>query len=165
MPILRDGAFEMFSKSPEQTRRVGMQLGALLKPGHLVCLEGDLGSGKTTLAQGVAAGWGSSDIVTSPTFVLVNVYRRPDGGQLAHMDAYRLADAAEAEDLDLDNLLAQGPLLVEWAGRIEPALPTERLWIKLFWVDEDRRRFEIAPQGADYRPIAENLQEMVYGFA
>lgn len=163
MPILRAGAFEIFSNSPEQTRRLGMQLGSRLQAGDLVCLEGDLGSGKTTLTQGVAAGWGSAEAVTSPTFVLVNVYTRPDGQRLAHLDAYRLNSAADAEALDLDDLLAQGPVLVEWPARIEPALPAERLWIKLFWTAEDRRRLEISPQGERYQAIAASLRESVFG--
>src|SRR5690606_9670158 len=149
--------------SPEQTRRLGMQLGSLLQPGDLVCLEGDLGAGKTTLTQGVAAGWGSAEAVTSPTFVLVNIYPRPDGQQLAHLDAYRLGGPEDAEALDLDDLLGRGPLLIEWPGRIEAALPAERLWIKLFWIEEDRRRLEISPQGDRYRPMAEALRDSVFG--
>ncbi len=153
----------MFSNRPEQTRRLGMQLGSLMQPGDLVCLEGELGSGKTTLVQGVAAGWGSANAVTSPTFVLVNVYRRPNGAQLAHLDAYRLASAREAEALDIDLLLDQGSLVVEWAQKIEAALPPERLWLKLFWIDEERRRIEISPQGEHYQPMAAALQETVFG--
>lgn len=164
MPILRAGAFELFSNSPEQTRRIGMQLGALLKAGDLVCLEGDLGSGKTTLVQGIAAGWGSADAVTSPTFVLVNVYKRPGDTQLAHVDAYRLEGARDAEALDIDLLLVEGPVVVEWAQRIDGILPAERLWMKLIWVDEERRRFEISPHGERYQPMAAALQETVFGF-
>jgi tRNA threonylcarbamoyladenosine biosynthesis protein TsaE len=160
---LRAGAFEMFSNSPEQTRRLGMQLGGLLQPGDLVCLEGELGSGKTTLVQGLAAGWGSPSAVTSPTFVLVNVYRRPDGAQLSHLDAYRLKSPRETEALDTDLLLDQGSLVVEWAQNIETALPAERLWLRLIWSDEERRRIEISPQGERYKPMAAALQETVFG--
>jgi tRNA threonylcarbamoyladenosine biosynthesis protein TsaE len=163
VPILRAGAFEMFSNSPEQTRRLGMQLGGLLEIGDLVCLEGELGSGKTTLVQGLAAGWGSPSAVTSPTFVLVNVYRRPDGAQLAHLDAYRLESPRETEALDIDLLLDQGSLVVEWAQNIETALPAERLWLRLIWSDEERRRIEISPQGERYKPMAAALQETVFG--
>ncbi len=165
MPILSANATEVFSNSVEQTRRLGMQLGGLLETGDLVCLEGELGSGKTTLVQGIAAGWGSPDAVTSPTFVLVNIYRRPDGAQLAHMDAYRLESAAEGEALDIDNLLVGGPLVVEWAERIESALPAERLSLKLFAVDEDRRRVEVQPKGERYQKRSAALQEAVYGLA
>lgn len=165
MPILREGAFELFTSSADQTRRLGMQLGSLLQTGHLICLEGDLGAGKTTLVQGIAAGWGSAGAVTSPTFVLVNVYKRPDGARLAHLDAYRLGSAKDAESLDIDLLMAQGPVVIEWVQNIEAALPAERLWMKFFWIDEGRRRLEIAPQGAGYQPIAAALQETVFGFA
>jgi len=74
MPILPPHAFEVFSHSPEQTRRVGIRLGSLLQVGDIVCLEGDLGSGKTTLVQGITQGWGSPSKVTSPTYVIVNEY-------------------------------------------------------------------------------------------
>src|SRR5690606_20946296 len=87
MPILMSQSMEFISRSAEQTRRAGMRLGGLLQPGDVIGLVGDLGSGKTTLVQGIAAGWGSLDQVSSPTFVLVNVYRRPDQGKLYHLDA------------------------------------------------------------------------------
>src|SRR5512142_504182 len=105
MPILDARTLEFFSRSPEQTRRLGMRLGGLLQPGDLICLSGDLGAGKTTLVQGVAQGWGTLDPVSSPTFVLVNEYRRPDSSRLYHLDAYRMANYLEAEDLDLDRMV------------------------------------------------------------
>ncbi|QYK51254.1 MAG: tRNA (adenosine(37)-N6)-threonylcarbamoyltransferase complex ATPase subunit type 1 TsaE [Anaerolineales bacterium] len=163
MPILTDGALEVFSNSPEQTRRLGMQLGELLAPGDVIWLEGDLGSGKTTLVQGMAAGWGSADLVTSPTFVLVNVYRRPNRQQFAHMDAYRLESAEDAEQLDLDALMDQGPLIVEWAPRIAAALPAERLHLQLQTVDETRRHILVEPHGERYQDIARAFKDAVYG--
>ncbi|MEE9188949.1 MAG: tRNA (adenosine(37)-N6)-threonylcarbamoyltransferase complex ATPase subunit type 1 TsaE, partial [Anaerolineales bacterium] len=113
MPILDQNSLEFISRGTEYTRRVGIRLGTILKSGDIICLEGDLGSGKTTLVQGMAAGWGSLDRVTSPTFVLVNLYRRLDGGQFHHLDAYRLKDAKEAEELDLETYVGTGPLVVE----------------------------------------------------
>jgi tRNA threonylcarbamoyladenosine biosynthesis protein TsaE len=163
MPILRAGAFEVFSNSPEQTRRLGIQLGGLLQKGDLICLEGELGSGKTTLVQGIAAGWGSPTQATSPTFVLVNVYKRPDGARLSHLDAYRLENPREAEALDIDLYLDQGPLVVEWAQKIQAALPSDSLWLKLFWIDDERRRIEVAPHGKHYEPMVSAFQESVYG--
>src|SRR5664279_983686 len=134
MPILDSRTLEFFSRSPEQTRRLGMRLGSLLQVGDLVCLSGDLGAGKTTLVQGMAQGWGSLDPVSSPTFVLVNVYRRPDGKSLRHLDAYRLQNAAEAEDLDLTLMLETGALVVEWAERISAALPSDNISVKMRWM-------------------------------
>lgn len=165
MPILDPNVVEFFSSSTEQSRRLGMQLGAVLGAGDVICLEGDLGAGKTTLAQGIAAGWGSPDNVTSPTFVLVNLYARPDGARLAHLDAYRLESAEEAEVLDLETLQEGGPLVVEWAEKIEGALPDERLWVKLSWVGEERRRIEMSPQGTHYKAMLEDFQEAVFGLA
>ena len=107
MAILKPNAFEFFSHSAEQTRRLGVRLGAMLPVGTVLCLEGDLGSGKTTLVQGIAQGWGSTDRVTSPTFVILNQYRRPNGMQLFHADAYRLAenDPFDLAILDLEQSL------------------------------------------------------------
>ncbi len=140
-----------------------MHLGAELAAGDVVCLEGDLGSGKTTLVQGIAAGWGSLDPVTSPTFVLINLYRRSDAQQLAHLDAYRLDDSAEAESLDLDALLGAGPLVVEWAGRIETALPDERLWVDLSHVDSEQRAMQFMAKGDRYQELLDSFQETVFG--
>ena len=89
MPILTEGSLEFLSHSPEQTIRLGVRLGELIKPGNVICMAGDLGTGKTTLAQGVARGWGSLDQVTSPTFILINEYRRADTARLFHFDAFR----------------------------------------------------------------------------
>lgn len=165
MPILDANVIEFFSSSAEQTRRLGIQLGGLLQRSDPVCLEGELGAGKTTLVQGIAAGWGSPATVPSPTFVLVNIYRRGDGEELAHVDAYRLEGPAEAEALDLDQLLSRGPMVVEWAPKIRAALPDEHLWLKLFWVDEERRRLELSSQGERYHEIREEFREAVFGLA
>ena len=107
MPILDLHTMDVFSRSPDDTRRIGMRLGGALKAGDVICLQGDLGAGKTTFVQGVAHGWGSLDSVSSPTFIIVNVYRRGDEARLFHMDAYRLDSTPEAEELDLDSMLAQ----------------------------------------------------------
>jgi tRNA threonylcarbamoyladenosine biosynthesis protein TsaE len=163
MPILDAHAFEFFSKSPEQTRRLGMRLGALLQPGDIICLQGDLGAGKTTLVQGVAQGWGALDEVSSPTFVLVNTYRRADAGQLFHFDAYRIDSLAEAEELDLDTLLAQGPLFVEWPERVEAILPRERLWAFLEYESDEHRSLRFSARGSRYEFMLDEFRRKVYG--
>ena len=163
MPVLDRQSLEFISRSAEQTRRAGMRLGALLRPGDLVCLIGDLGAGKTTLVQGISSGWGSLDAANSPTFVLVNVYRRPDGGRLYHLDGYRLSGAAEAEDLDLDALMESGPLVIEWADRIQAALPAERLWIVLRWVDDSQRDMLFTASGSRYQALLADLRVQVFG--
>ena len=139
---------EFLSHNPEETRSVGMRLGALLVPGDVICLQGELGAGKTTFTQGLAQGWGSLDAVSSPTFIIVNVYRRENGDQLYHLDTYRLESAPEAEELDIDTMLMRGPLIVEWPERMQSVLPAERLWITLEYLDEDQRQFRFDARGA-----------------
>jgi tRNA threonylcarbamoyladenosine biosynthesis protein TsaE len=163
MPILDARTVEFFTRGPEQTRRLGMRLGALLQKGDVLALSGDLGAGKTTLVQGVARGWGSLDPVTSPTFILVNSYRRPDGQILHHLDAYRMQSALEAEDLDIDLMLEQGPLVLEWPERIETALPESRLSIGLRWMTEDQRGMVVSAHGSRYQAMLANLRRKVYG--
>ena len=165
MPILDAHAFEFFSRSPEQTRRVGMRLGALLRPGDLVCLQGDLGAGKTTLVQGMAGGWGALDAASSPTFVLINAYRRADEATIHHFDAYRVESLGEAEELDLDDLLARGPLVVEWPERVAAILPGERMWVYLDHESEEHRILRFTGSGKRYLGLLETLRQAIYGMA
>ena len=100
---------------------LGRRLATLLQPGDLVLAIGELGAGKTALTQGIGAGLDVVGAVISPTFVLSRVHRSRTGGPaLVHVDAYRLADLAEVEDLDLDASLADSVTVVEWgAGKAE----------------------------------------------
>lgn len=163
MPILDENTLDFISRSAEQTRRIGFRLGTMLIPGDVVCLEGDLGAGKTTFVQGVAKGWRALDSVSSPTFVLINIYRRADGLEMAHLDAYRLANADEAEMLDLDYLLDNGPMLVEWAENILDALPENRLVIHLDHLDEDQRSLTIFPEGDRAKELINHLKTKLFG--
>lgn len=163
MPILDATSVEIFSHGPVQTRRVGMRLGALLRCGDIVCLSGDLGSGKTTLVQGIAHGWGSLDPVSSPTFILVNLYRRPDRQVLHHLDAYRMKSFLEAEDLDLQLMLDQGPLVIEWPERIKEIVPAERLWVEMRWLADDKRGMIFTPHGQRYEELLAHLRRHTFG--
>lgn len=163
MPILDEHSLDFISRSPEQTRRIGIRLGGLLQPGDLVCLQGELGAGKTTLVQGMAQGWGALDSVSSPTFVLVNLYRRAGDGQFFHMDAYRIESASEGEELDLDAMLAEGPLLIEWADRLASILPRERLWVTLEHVSEEHRQMRFAARGKRYDTLVTELRQSMFG--
>src|SRR5512146_905874 len=140
-----------------------MRLGGVLDPGDLVCLQGELGAGKTTLVQGMAQGWGSLDPVSSPTFVLVNEYRRLDGSRLFHMDAYRLESGAEAAELDLDWMLAESALVVEWPERVSSVLPDQALTISLDPVAEEQRQMRFSAHGARYDRILTALQRTMFG--
>lgn len=163
MSGLPERAFDFLSRSPEDTRAIGNRLGSLLAVGDLICLQGELGAGKTTLVQGVARGWGSQDEVTSPTFVLVNEYRHPNGMRLFHMDAYRLGSEREAADLDVDRLLDQGPLILEWPERVGAALPDGKLRVQLELVAENQRWLRLSAEGARYERMLEELQQTALG--
>jgi tRNA threonylcarbamoyladenosine biosynthesis protein TsaE len=113
-------------------RGLGQRLAAVLRAGDLVVLAGDLGAGKTTLAQGVGAGLGVRGAVTSPTFVIARVHPSETGGPaLVHVDAYRLGGLEEVDDLDLDASLAESVTLVEWGtGKVE-GLAEDRLEVTI----------------------------------
>lgn len=154
---------EFTSHSPEQTRQIGVRLGKALQTGDVICLQGDLGAGKTTFVQGVALGWGSMDSVSSPTFILVNVYRRGDDARLFHMDAYRIDSSLEAEELDLDAMLAQGALLLEWPERIPDLIPGERLWIEFEHTDEAEREMKFKVTGKRYEELLGIVRQAAQG--
>lgn len=163
MPILDDRLFEFFSHSAEQTQRLGIHLGTHLRTGDTICLAGNLGTGKTTLIQGIAQGWGSLDPVSSPTYVIVNEYRRADKARLFHVDAYRLESSMDADLLDFDRMQAQGPIVVEWAERIRAVLPEEHLWISLEYTGVEHRAMMLTPSGKRYQSVIDDLRRKLYG--
>jgi len=163
VPILDQHTFDFFSRSAEQTRRIGARLGRGLERGDLICLEGELGAGKTTFVQGMAQGWESLDGATSPTFVLVNEYRRPDGEMLFHLDAYRLGSALEAEELDLARMLGEGALVIEWPERMQTVLPAQEMRVVLEYVEDEQRRIQFTARGAHYDQLMERLQQEMFG--
>lgn len=132
------------SRAPAETSALGMRLGNVLTPGLVVALSGDLGAGKTALTQGIAAGLGLRNQITSPTFTLVNHYAISAHLTLSHIDCYRLPDdpsAAidEAATFGLDEILADpgAIVVIEWAERVAPMLPADRLAITLVQVDAE----------------------------
>jgi tRNA threonylcarbamoyladenosine biosynthesis protein TsaE len=133
---------------PEATHRAGQLLAALLEPGDVIGLVGDLGAGKTLLVQGLAAGLDMPPEVrvTSPTFALVNEYR---GGRLpvVHVDLYRLEAESELEHIGLDELLdGAGVSAVEWCERF-PVLPDDHLHVTIDIESESERRLHAKGTG------------------
>jgi tRNA threonylcarbamoyladenosine biosynthesis protein TsaE len=111
---------------------LGRRLAAVLLPGDLVVLSGDLGAGKTTLVQGIGAGLGVRGPITSPTFVIARVHPSLSGGPaLVHADAYRLGSPAEVDDLDLDASLETSVTVVEWGGGLVEGLAADRLDVSI----------------------------------
>jgi tRNA threonylcarbamoyladenosine biosynthesis protein TsaE len=129
----------------------------------VICLQGDLGAGKTTFVQGLAQSWGSLDSVSSPTFVIVNQYRRTDGAQLFHLDTYRLESQPEAEQLDLDSMLAEGALLIEWPERLGNLISKENLWIHFQHIAEEERRIQFVANGERYNTLLDAIHQPAGG--
>ena len=123
---------ELTVASADDMVALGRRLAAVLLPGDLVVLSGDLGAGKTTLVQGIGAGLGVRGPITSPTFVIARVHPSLTGGPaLVHADAYRLTSPAEVDDLDLDASLETSVTVVEWGGGLVEDLAADRLDVSI----------------------------------
>lgn len=123
--------------TPERMREFAARIAARCRPGDLLILDGDLGAGKTTFTQGFAAALGITEPVTSPTFVIARTYPGP-GGELNHVDAYRLGSALELDDLDLDT---DGAItIVEWGLGAAERLGADHLVIRIRRDADDEMR-------------------------
>ncbi|MBI3011093.1 MAG: tRNA (adenosine(37)-N6)-threonylcarbamoyltransferase complex ATPase subunit type 1 TsaE [Candidatus Omnitrophica bacterium] len=161
---------EFLSGSVEETQAIGERIGRLLRPGDVVALFGELGTGKTTLIQGLARGLGRDpEAVKSPTFVLMREYppgppftSAGAGGEvpLVHIDGYRLADARAVSWLDLDLVFSPRKItVIEWAERFAGALPEDRLEVRLSHVSANRRRLVLVPSGPRAAEMVTRLQQ------
>lgn len=149
---------ELVSHSPAETLKLGRRLGKLAEPGDIVLLVGDLGTGKTCLAQGIARGLGIGEYTPSPSFVLIREFygRLP----LYHMDLYRLDRIQEIADLGLDDYLyGSGICVIEWAEKGLGLLPPQHLLIELSHLSSSERRLKLRPHGPRYREMAAQLLE------
>jgi tRNA threonylcarbamoyladenosine biosynthesis protein TsaE len=147
----------LHTKTPSETRRLGGRIGRRLRAGDVVLLSGELGAGKTVLAQGIARGMGVADPVKSSSFVIMNEY---DGASLRlyHADLYRLEDPAQVAELALDELASRGVLVVEWPERAGAGMPEERLMVRLACEGAKGRVIEIEGVGERYGDLAERLR-------
>lgn len=150
---MSSSTFTLISTSPAATHELGTRLGSVLQPGLVIALHGELGAGKTLLTQGVAAGLGVSERVTSPTFTLVNRYATAHGFDLVHIDCYRLGESAdealaEAATIGLDEILADenAAIVIEWAERVAAFLPTDHLDVTIVQPDGDTQCRQLSLQ-------------------
>jgi len=136
------------SDSVASTQKIGRQIGAALRPGHVVALVGPLGSGKTTLVKGIADGAGVADPrqVNSPTFVIVNEYQGR-ALHIYHIDAYRLRGSTDLDAIGFEEMTTQGAILLEWADRVAEVLPEDHLTIALQPLAEHRRQLHLTAKG------------------
>ena len=141
----------------EEIEKFGLFLGENLRPGDVVCLNGDLGAGKTTLTKSIAKGLGIDDYVTSPTFTIVNEYYGKI--DLYHIDTYRLDDMVDVDYLGFDEYFySDGVTIVEWAEKIRDALPEEYMEINIKSKDE-KRDLDINYVGNRFDELKEKLDE------
>lgn len=141
--ITLDKPFSIETCSAEDTMALGAKIAELLKPGNVLALYGELGSGKTTLVRGIARGLGVGEQIeiTSPTFVLMNVY--PGRMPIYHFDLYRLSGAADLYDLGFeDYFYGNGLSIIEWAEKAEILIPTDAIRLKLSTISDDKRRIQ-----------------------
>ena len=143
--------YKFTSKSVDDTLMIAQNIESEKFPNMVICLEGDLGSGKTVFTKGFAAALGIADIITSPTFNIVKEYL---SGELPlyHMDVYRLEETDE--DIGFNDYFNKGGVtIIEWADIIKDQLPKERLLIKFKIIDEDTRVLVFTPYGDKYEEL------------
>jgi tRNA threonylcarbamoyladenosine biosynthesis protein TsaE len=151
--------------SADATRELAAAIGALLGAGDVLVLAGDLGAGKTTFTQGLAASLGVTAPVTSPTFTLVHEYR--GRVPIVHIDVYRLENLQEVHDLGFDELVGGDAVaVVEWGDILGPLLPSDRLQLTFeYAVDDVNTRFvEATPYGATWAARAHALETALAGY-
>ena len=130
---------EVLTKSAEETVELGKRIGAFLLPNDVIALIGPLGAGKTTLIQGIAAGVGVKDYVTSPTFIIINEY----AGRLPfyHIDLYRLDEGLEIADLGIEEYFNRGGVcVIEWAEKLKELLPQKAEIIEIETISDNERK-------------------------
>jgi tRNA threonylcarbamoyladenosine biosynthesis protein TsaE len=166
---------DSISHSAAQTQRLGMRLGELLRGGELILLNGQLGTGKTTFAQGLAQGMGISANINSPTFTLLKEYAGRiesqsgngsaphHGPALYHFDLYRLDNPEEIFDLGFEEYFtSDGVCVVEWAEKADLYWPTDHLDIRLKMLSETKRGLLFAAIGSRYCELLRQFQKNTY---
>ena len=145
--------YKLTSRCEEDTLEIAENIESEKFPGMVMCLDGELGSGKTVFVKGFAKALGIKETITSPTFSLVKEYY--DGEMpLFHMDVYRLDDSNKNFGLD-DYLNQDGICIIEWPEMIENQLPEERLDIKIKVIDDETRVLVFTPYGQQYEELCE----------
>lgn len=147
--------YKINSKSERDTIEFAENLEAEKFSGMVICLNGELGSGKTVFTKGFAAALGIDETITSPTFNIIKEYINGEM-PLYHMDIYRLEGNIESTGI-LDYFDKEGVIIIEWANMIEDYLPEDRLDIYFKVVEENRRILKVVPHGQKYEDLCEDV--------
>lgn len=145
--------YKITTRSEEETMELAENFESDKFPNMVICLEGDLGSGKTVFTKGFALALGIDEMITSPTFTLIKEYVNCEM-PLYHMDFYRLDKSPEEIGLE-EYYNKNGIVIIEWADVVKDYLPEERLDIRIVTLDEDVRLFVITPIGQRYIDLCE----------
>lgn len=143
--------YKITSRSIEDTMELAENIESEKFPGMIICLDGELGSGKTVFVKGFAKSLGLEETITSPTFNIVKEYISGEM-PLYHMDVYRLEDGDESIGFN-DYFNSDGVSIIEWSELISDILPEERLDIKFKVIDENTRIIKLTPHGSKYEDI------------
>jgi len=149
----------IITKSPEETKKLGEEVGKLTKAGDLLAFYGELGAGKTCFIQGISKGLEVKDCVTSPSFTIVNEYQ----GKIPiyHFDLFRLDNSEDILELGYEEYFyGEGLIVVEWAEKIENFLPKEHLKIDIEFKDYYQREISFIPQGDRFNNFLEELSRI-----
>lgn len=148
--------YKIISNSDMDTIELAQNIESEKFPNMVICMEGDLGSGKTLFTKAFAKSMGISENITSPTFNIIKEYDGEEGYKLYHMDVYRLSESKE--DIGISEYFNKGGVtIIEWADLISDILPKDRLDIKIKIVDENKRVFYITPHGEEYNDLCERV--------
>ena len=146
--------YKIISNSDMDTIELAQNIESEKFPNMVICMEGDLGSGKTLFTKAFAKSMGIS--ITSPTFNIIKEYDGEEGYKLYHMDVYRLSESKE--DIGISEYFNKGGVtIIEWADLISDILPKDRLDIRIKIVDENKRVFYITPHGEEYEDLCERV--------
>lgn len=147
--------YKITTYSEDETMELAQNIESEKFPNMVICLIGDLGSGKTVFTKAFALALGINENITSPTFNIIKEYDKGEM-KLFHMDVYRLSDTKQ--DIGIEEYFTKrGVCIIEWADLIEDILPKNRLDIKIKMIDEDTRQFIITPHGNKYEDLCESV--------
>jgi len=161
IPILSSYTIQIITRSVEDTRALGKDIGRRLQSNTVITLTGDLGSGKTVFVQGLAKGLGVSNgyYVTSPTYTLINEY--PGRFRLFHVDLYRLDHVEELEDIGLDEIInGEGVVAVEWADKLPGNLLADYISLQFEIMGEESRKILLFGYGLQLSILLKGIEKI-----
>ena len=147
--------------SPEETAHLAGTIGKIIREGTVICLDGELGVGKTLFVRALARNLGVESDVTSPTFNLMNIYEA--ACPIVHFDLYRISSEEAREDIGFYEYAeaTEGIVLIEWAEKFPDAMPADHLSVRIEALNDEERQFTFVAKGKKSRALLEELKRIV----